>query len=267
MNERLFLKLLFTLFSALLAAELLVATLFSFRLELLVFCFVIAVALTGMLVVVRLFSQPRAEIDSVSSRRAKAKRSDVMRDRLSAYSVDEEFLGGERFTESPAPRQTPARASSSSSSSSITLEEAITAHASMYGGLQQLLKMMEKIDEKAFRQLLKKVGCEQLSREEIIVKITLMIEADDCSCPPSEGAGKASSSLLENHSLDQESFDDYIRRSMTSSDEDDSAGSGDGFSVDLDEAALPRGVGRPPDDFSHNPKAMMESLRRAGMKQ
>jgi len=263
MTERLFLKLLLTLFSSLLAAELLLVLLFGFRLELIVFAFVVAVALTGIVIVIHLMAQPRAEIDSVSARRAKAKRSDVMRDRLSAYSVDEEFLGGERFTESPTPRQTPAPASSSS----MTLEEAITAHAPMYGGLQQLLKMMEKIDEKAFRQLLKKVGCEQLSREDIIVKITLMIEADNCSCPPSDVTGKASSSLLKNYSLDQESFDDYIRRSMTSSDEDDSAGSGDGFSVDLDEAALPRGVGRPPDDFSHNPKAMMESLRRAGMKQ
>ncbi len=187
MTERLFLKLLLTLFSSLLAAELLLVLLFGFRLDLIAFAFVIAVALTGIVIVVHLMAQPRPEIDSVSARRAKAKRSDVMRDRLSAYTVDEEFLGGKRFTESPISHQAPSPSSSSS--------------------------------------------------------------------------------LLENHSLDQESFDDYIRRSMTSSDEDGAAGSGDGFSVDLDEAALPRGIGRPPDDFSHNPKAMMESLKRAGMKQ
>ena len=93
-NERLLLKLLLALFSGLIAAELLVVALFGFRLELMLFCFILAAALTGILVVVRLLGQQRSDIDSVSARRVKAKRSDVMRDRLKDYGVDEEFLGG-----------------------------------------------------------------------------------------------------------------------------------------------------------------------------
>ncbi len=66
--------------------------------------------------------------------------------------------------------------------------------------------------------------------------------------------------ILVPHSMERESFDDYIRRSMNGAGED----SEDGFSVELDGAALARGTGVPPADFSHDPKSVIESLKRAG---
>ena len=270
MNERFFLKLLLALFSGLLFAELLVVLLFGFRLELIVFCFIVAVAMTGMLVVVRLLLQHRAEIDSVSSRRAKAKRSDVMRDRLREYSVDEEFLGGESYTRekgsSPAPPAAKSRSSSNTSAgeSAVTIEEAIKTHAEMYGGLGQLLQMMEKIDDSAFGHLLKKVGLYEISREEVILKITLMIEAESPALGKTADFEGEEPCILEGHTLDKESFDDYIRRCMTGAEDDEQCG--DGISIDLDDAALSRGIGTPPEDFEHNPKSVIAGLKRAGMK-
>ena len=54
MNERFFLKLLLALFSGLIAAELLVVGLFGLRLELIMLLFILAAALTGMVIVARL---------------------------------------------------------------------------------------------------------------------------------------------------------------------------------------------------------------------
>ncbi|TLU53606.1 MAG: hypothetical protein FDX02_06815 [Chlorobium sp.] len=270
MNERLFLKLLLALFFGLFVAELLVVLLFGFRLELIVFCFVIAVAVTGMLVVARLLLQQRAEIDSVSSRRAKAKRSDVMHDRLREYSIDEEFLGGERFIRdkgrSPVPPTAESRSSRNPSAgdSTATIEEAIKSHAEMYGGLGQLLLMMEKIDDNSFGRLVKIAGLGELSREEVILKMTLMVHEESSSMGDGPESDGGESSMLEGHTMDKESFDEYIRRCMSGAEHDEQCG--DGITVDLDDVALLRGAGRAPEDFEHNPKSVIASLKRAGMK-
>ena len=70
MNERFFLKLLLFLFTGLIVAEALVVALFGLRLELILLCFIVVAALTGITFVVRLLLGERKEIDSVSMRRA-----------------------------------------------------------------------------------------------------------------------------------------------------------------------------------------------------
>ncbi len=76
-----------------------------------------------------------------------------------------------------------------------------------------------------------------------------------------QDAGEAEKpTLLDAHSMERESFDAYIRRSMNGAGEE----SEDVFSVELDGAALARGSGVPPADFSHDPKSLIESLKRAG---
>ena len=268
MNERFFLKLLLTLFSGLVATELLVVLLFGFKLELILFCFIIAVALTGILVVVRLLLQQPPEMDSVSMRRAREKRTDIMRDRLREYSVDEEFLGGGTVKgakeNSVAPPINEAQKSRNLSAGKpmASIEEAIRIHAEMYGGLGPLLQMMEKIDEASFCRLVKKVALGELSREEVMCKITFMIEASTPSIRDTKGVDGEQPSVLEGHSMERESFDEYIRRCMTGA-EDDSK-SADGFSVELDSAALSQGAGVPPADFSHDPTSVISSLKRVG---
>ncbi|MEI7747662.1 MAG: hypothetical protein WCI81_01165 [Chlorobiaceae bacterium] len=269
MNERFFLKLLLTLFSGLVAAELLVVVLFGFRLELMLFCFIMAVALTGILLVVRLLLQQPPEMDSVSIRREREKRTDIMRDRLREYSVDEEFLGGgavkgakENSVASPITTAQKKR-NYSAGEPAVSLEEAIRVHAEMYGGLGPLLQMMEKIDEASFCRLVKKAGLGELSREEVMCRITVMIEASSSSIRDTKGVdGGEQPSVLEEHSMDRESFDEYIRRCMTGAADDSK--DADGFSVELDSEALSRGAGVPPADFSHDPTSVISSLKRAG---
>jgi hypothetical protein len=262
MNERVFLKLLLVLFAGLIAAEVLVVALFGLRLELILLCFIVAAALTGIAFVVRLLLGERTEMDSVSMRRAMLKRGGIMQDRLKEYDVDEEFIGGKTVRRSKGnassvsfPDQLHGSRSQSSAPVTVSIEETIRVHAEMYGGLGQLLQMMENIDEASFCRLAQKAGLGDLSREEVMLKITLMVEE-------SSGA-KEKPCILEGHSMERESFDDYIRRCMNGA-EEDSESADKGFSVELDGAALSKGAGVPPADFSHDPKSVISSLKRAG---
>ena len=251
MNERFFLKILLVLFCGLIAAEVLVVALFGLKLELILLCFIVVAALTGILFVLRLLLAERNDIDSVSMRRAKEKSSGIMQDHLKEYSVDEEFLGGKdkhrAGSEEPV---LPVRES---------IEDAIRVHAEMYGGLGELLQMIEKIDDASFERFVKQVGFGEISREEVMLKITFMtngeLNAAECN--------RVEQSIIEGHSMDKASFDDYIRRCMNVSDEE-SESADKGFSVELDSAALSKGTVPMPTDFSHDPKAVFSKLNKPG---
>jgi hypothetical protein len=263
MNDRFFLKLLLALFAGLIAAEVLVVVLFGLRLELILFCFIVVAALTGIAFVLRLLLGERREIDSVSKRRAMQKRDGIMQDRLKEYAIDEEFIGTK---EVKRPKGNASAAtlhehqhSQSAAPVSVTIEEAIRVHAEMHGGLGSLLQLMEKIDEASFCRLVQKAGLGDLSRQEVMLKITCMIDEPAFS----DGDVGQKPCILEGYSMERESFDDYIRRSMSGS-EEDSESADKGFSVELDGAALSKGAGVPPTDFSHDPKSVIASLKKAG---
>jgi len=265
MNERIFLKLLLALFSGLIAAEVLVVVLFGLRLELILLCFIVVAALIGIAFVVRfLFAERANDIDSVSMRRAKEKKTDIMQDRLKEYDVDEEFLGGKALNRGKWNPQKPSLAHSAGSEEPVlpvreSIEDAIRVHAEMYGGLGELLQMIEKIDDASFERFVKQVGFGEISREEVMLKITLMtngeLNAAECN--------RVEQSIIEGHSMDKASFDDYIRRCMNVSDEE-SESADKGFSVELDSAALSKGTVPMPTDFSHDPKAVFSKLNKPG---
>lgn len=268
MNERFFLKLLLALFSGLIVAELLVVALFGFRVELILLCFILVAALTGIVLVARLLVPGRSESESVSMRRARAAGDATLRDRFQGYGVDEEFLGGD--TQKRAKGSSPASPKSETRSSTsqlkgetpLSLEQAIRLHAEMYGGLRQLLQMMDKIDDAAFARLKAKAGLGRVSRSEVICQIRAMSTEEEGEC--CEELNSSLEETIRAFSSDRESFDEYIRRSMTTG-ESQSCGD-DGFAVELDSNALSRGGGTMPANFSHDPKEIIASLKRAGAK-
>ncbi|MEI6691631.1 MAG: hypothetical protein WCL43_02795 [Chlorobium sp.] len=266
MNERLFLKLLLVLFLGLIAAEIVVVSLFGLKLELILLCFIIAAALTGILFVVRLLFSERPDIDSVSVRRAKQKSNHIMQDRLKEYTVDEEFLGANAFSHGKGNSQKFSDKEPHVLKPDIqkppvltSIEEAIRVHAEMYGGLDELQKMIQKIDETSFERLLAKAGFGRISREEIILQIALMANSELDSVE----TNREQQCILDGHSMDRDSFDEYIRRCMNVSDEESEA-SDKGFSVELDQEGLSRGTGPMPADFSHDPKAVFSKLNKQG---
>ncbi|MCX6178083.1 MAG: hypothetical protein NT163_01700 [Chlorobiales bacterium] len=265
MNERFFLKLLLVLFSGLIVAELLVVLFFGLKLELILLCFILVAALTGIVFIVRLLFTERTVIDSVSMRRAKEKSNDIMQDRLKEYTVDEEFLGSKPLGRGKENLQEPSfpehfvRAQESILPVADSVDEAIRVHAEMYGGLGELLKAIEKIDEASFSRLVKTVGFGRVSREEIMHRIALMADKE-------RDSGKSieeNRATLPGFSLDRESFDLYIQRNMSSS-ESEQESADKGFSVELDQEGLSKGTGTMPEDFSHDPKAVFSKLNKPG---
>ncbi|HHE32250.1 MAG TPA: hypothetical protein ENL07_06400 [Chlorobaculum parvum] len=94
MNERLTASLLVSISIALIVAELLVAAYGGFDPGWMVLLLSLYAGLVGLLFGVRTLSEGRREVvESVSERRARAKRDGLVGDLLDDYDVDEEFLG------------------------------------------------------------------------------------------------------------------------------------------------------------------------------
>jgi hypothetical protein len=261
MNDRFFLNILLALFSGLAAAETLAAVIFGMKTELVLFIFVIAIALSGIVAVFRLIAQQRPEIESVSMRRSRAMRDEALQERFREYGVDEEFIPGKP---GKAEGYSPASSFGEAKASGGSIEDAIRVHAVMHGGLDGLLVKMETIDEVAFEGLMRDAGIRGVSRNELLRRIRLMasVEGEECI----KVCARSLEEAMEAFSGDRAGFDDYIRRSMSSVGNskgvDDAAEAG--FSVQLDAATLSASGGTMPEDFSHDPKSVIARLKQKG---
>lgn len=258
MDERLTGKLFFALSAALLVAEFAVAAFRDMDASWMFFAFFIYVALCGMLLSAGMMAKQSggAAIESVSMRRARALKDEGMKDLLEGYEVDEEFLHGRQTKTQPGRFD-------DSVSSGMPLEQAIRAHADLFGGLEKLHEAIERFDDKAFRELAGKAGISGLSRVEVLEKIRAMAcgEKEELR----ESVSRSLDETMKAFALDRGSFDDYISRCMTSPDRGDDSGD-EGFSVDLDIAGLSQGSSGPPSDWSHDPKSVMAKLKKPGIK-
>lgn len=257
MDERLTGKLVFALSAGLLAAELAIAAFGGMDTGWMLLAFVIYVALGGMLLAAGMMREPvgGSAIESVSMRRARALQDEGMKDLLAGYDVDEEFLHGRQVKPQPV--------KSNIAFSEMPLEQAIRAHADLFGGLEKLHEAIERFDEKAFSELARKAGIAGVSRVQVMEKIRVM------ACGEKEELRQSVSRSLDDtmkaFALDRGSFDDYIRRCMSAPDRGDDSDE-EGFSVDLDIAGLSQGSSAPPADWSHDPKAILSKLKKPGAK-
>jgi hypothetical protein len=257
MDERLTGKLFFALSAALLAAALAVAAFTGMDAGWMLFAFVLYVALSGMLFAAGMMREQGggSAIESVSMRRARALREEGMKDLLAGYDVDEEFLHGRSAKPHAGKSDRPEPA--------MSLEEAIRAHADLFGGLEKLHEAIERFDEKAFQELARKAGITGVGRIEVMERIRMMAcgEKEELR----ESVSRSLDDTMKAFALDRGSFDDYIRRCMSAPERTDDSGD-DGFSVDLDIASLSQGSSAPPSDWSHDPKAVLARLRKTGPK-
>lgn len=260
MNQRLTAGLLTGLSAAFIVAEILVATIGGFDPGWMVLLLSLYAGLVGLIFGVRTLSEGRREVvESVSERRARAKREGLVGNLLDDYDVDEEFLGrGARKHKS-------AKAAASSASGSSRervpddeeLKAAIRAYAGMVGGLANLRETIEAMDDSAFSSMARKAGMDGVSRAHALSIVVELIAA--------EGGAKSGDEPALSLSIDKESFDDYIKRCMSEG-ENEALGDekkGDGFSVGLDAGDLSSQPGTPPTEFSHDPKAVMERFKRS----
>jgi len=265
MNQRLVAGVLAGLSLAFIVAELLVAAYGGFDTGWMLLLLSLYAGLVGLLFGVRSLSEGRREVvESVSERRARAKRDGLVGDLLDDYEVDEEFLGrGKRKFSSSKPSTSQPSASPSSGASGDRpldddeLKSAITAHADMMGGLANLRSRIEEMDDLDFYSMARKAGIAGVSRTRVLAVVTELVSAS--------GGAKSNEDSPLSLSIDQGSFDDYIKRCMTDPETctDEEANDSEGFSVGLDAGDLSSQPGTPPTEFSHDPKAVMERFKRS----
>ncbi len=254
MDERLTGKLLFALSASLLLAELIIAAFGGMDTGWMLLAFFVYVALGGMLFSGGMMrGGDGSAIESVSMRRARAMREEGMKDILEGYDVDEEFLG--RRVSKPKP------GSAGDEPQHMPLEQAIRAHADLFGGLEKLHEAIERFDDEAFGQLARKAGISGVNRIEVMEKIRAMASVEKAE--PRQSESRSLDDTIKAFALDRGSFDDYINRCMTSKERSGDDGD-DGFSVDLDIAGLSQGGSAPPTDWSHDPKAILAKLKKPG---
>lgn len=270
MGDRFFLKLLLFLFAGLITAELLVVTVYGFRLELILFAFIIAVALTGIVIVSSLLLREGSDIESVSMRRLRQKSAGIMQDRLKDYSVDHEFMGEHASRGANVSAEAPAFSAPAgnnemkASTGTVMLDELIRQVAGMYGGFGTLLRAVEQLDNAAFKRQMAKAGfgsSGSFSREEVIERLIQMTEGECLNNRDESGSSGEKECVIDGFSLDSESFDLYIQRSMSSTESDGE----DGFCVELDSEALSKRAGAMPPDFSHDPQAVFSKLKKTDL--
>ncbi|AAM73108.1 MAG TPA: hypothetical protein DEB17_09280 [Chlorobaculum sp.] len=260
MNQRLTAALLVGISVAFIAAEILVAVFGSFDQGWMVLFLSLYAGFVGLLFgLSTLLEGRREEVESVSERRARARRDGLVGNLLDDYEIDEEFLG--RGVRKPRSKKPSPSSSSGASKERIPddeeLKAAVTAYAGMVGGIVTLRETIESMDDSAFLSMARKAGMGGVTRERVLALVVEMVSA--------QGPTKSDESPALSLSIDKESFDDYIKRCMTEPEVciDDDATDSEGFSVGLDASDLSSRPGTPPTEFSHDPKAVMERFKRS----
>lgn len=268
MNQRLVAGVLAGLSLTFIVAELLVTTLGGFDIGWIVLLLSLYAGLVGLLFGFRILLEGRREaVESVSERRARAKRDGLVGELLDDYEIDEEFIGrGKRkFSSSKSPVSQPSVSSLSNTPGDKPLDDdqlksAITAHVHMMGGLANLRSRIEVMDDLEFYSMTRKAGIAGVSRSRALSVVVELLSA-------SGGVMSDEVSPLS-LSIDKGSFDDYIKRCMSNPDPciDEEGNESEGFSVGLDAADLSSQPGTPPTEFSHDPKVVIERFKRSAGK-
>jgi hypothetical protein len=241
MNERMAAGILAGLSVALIGSETILAAIRGFDPGLILFCLSIYAGAVGLLLAMKQLSGGNgSRIESVSERRARAQREGGIGGILEGYGIDDEFLGT-RAARKPHIQHREI--------GDDELKAAVKSYAGMVGGYERLRETLGSIDEVAFRAIALRAGFSGVSRERALAMVMELVTA--------EAPGHAGSEEPElKISLDRETFDDYIRRSMTDSGNSIGEEGGDSFSINLDAAGLSGLPGEPPGEFSHKPDAV-----------
>lgn len=200
---------------------------FGKDIELILLSFGVFVASIVLLFSFQSFSPGRVNLESVSMRRASATK-DVQDDMLEkGYAIDDEFLSknplrtftrkkssGFEYTRHHEDQSIPEPKSIEHQKS---LESQILAGASMYGGLEKMKTMADKMDNKTIEKMAKQMGFHMHTASELRSVLENLIDKERKS-----SNGKSAQMDLDCRadchpkvSLDPNSFNDYIKRCMS----------------------------------------------------
>ena len=265
MSERVVLRILIGLSVALIFSELVLLIIFGVRIEMILLPFVVFLAAVGVLLGIAFLKGMRPEIESVSMRRARAMKDDMIRKRLEGYEVDEEFMPGGRkkrqkgrasalqppFSHEAKPFTPPASTSRGVESDPFAgLEPKVLGLIESFGGVTQMVQKIESMDQVSYKRMLYGLKMPVVEKEEFLQPVR---QAMGGSC-------RSKGSLRTD--LDHEGMDDYIKKVLAGRDRS-SESSSDTYSLDIDPGSFSTGSSSPPSEFSHKPEAVLDQFKRS----
>lgn len=210
--------------------------------ELIVLSLGVFIAAVLLIIALQNISFGRANLESVSMRRANQSREKQVEMMEHGYGIDKEFLSSKSFGSHAKAQMSPTfgkevatgngalfpkssfKGISDDSKTGIqSIESAILANAPLYGGIDKLHEASQKMDDKAIESLVMKMGYKNVSATEVREVIITLVEQKISNAKAEATQPKTSGLSGENGhpkvSLDSKSFNDYIRRCMAGSQE------------------------------------------------
>ncbi|WP_150132361.1 hypothetical protein [Prosthecochloris sp. GSB1] len=256
MSERLIARIVIWLSLMLVLAE---AALFVFnglRMEFVLLPLVVFLAALGVLFGVTSLKGSRPEIESVSMRRARAMKDDLVRKQLEGYEVDDEFLPrGTRKKKTRRAEPPAAKSAGAQAVPPVLPREAVDPFAGLdpvllelaegFGGPARMVRKIEAMDEVSYKRLQYALDLRGVDKSEFLR-------------PVREALAKAASgpSGLRT-SLDEEGMNDYIEKTLAGK-----KGGGD-YSLDINADTLRQEFRQSPGELSHDPRSVIDHFKRA----
>ncbi len=259
MDERLIARIVIGLSVLLVVSEIGVVVLYGVRFELLFLPFVIFLAGLGAVFGLVLLKGSRPEIESVSTRRARAKKDEKVRKLLEGYEVDEEFLPGRRKsakkvtgagnTNVPAVAKTYPRTQPAAEKGDPfeRIDPKIRTLAEGFGGYQEMVQKIGVMDSVAFKRLQYVMNMQGTTKEEVLLPVKKAL------------AQAARSRSGVRRELDHEEMNAYIEQTLSGKNHEPP----DGKTRYLDINANDFGgmSAPPPGGFSHKPRDVIEHFK------
>ncbi len=261
MNERLVARIIIALSVLLIVSETVVITLYGILFELVFLPFVVFLASLGVLFGITLLKGKRPEIESVSTRRARAMKDEKVRKLLDGYEVDEEFLPGKRKKKSKRQRKqqvaVPEGAESfarpavpeNSRDPFEGIDPKLRSLAEGFGGFEQMLHKIEAMDAVAYKRLQYALEMQTVEKEQLLQSVRKALFK----------VSGGRSGLRE--SLDHEEMEEYMEQTLTGRKPGgDSAGQTYSLDINMDDIG---GRMPPPEEFSHKPGDVIDRFKKS----
>lgn len=262
MSERFVARIIIGLSFLLIVSEIVVIVLYGIRFEFLFLPFVIFLASLGVVFGFTLLKGRRPEIESVSTRRARAMKDEKVRKLLDGYEVDEEFLPGRRKKN----KQATARKHHADAADQEVytrpdipaaerdpfeeIDPKIRSLAEGFGGFEQMVQKIEAMDAVAFKRLQYALDMQQVDKHQLLQPVKKALAR----------AAGGSAGLREE--LDHGEMEEYMEQTLTGR-KPDREGDSSTYYLDVNMDKLGGRMAPPPGEFSHNPRDVIDHFKKS----
>ncbi len=260
MSERSVARIVIGLSVLLIVSEVAVVTLYGLRFELVFLPFVIFLASLGVVFGLTLLKGRRSEIESVSTRRARAMKDEKVRKLLEGYEVDEEFLSGRRKRNKKPGKKKASPEAPESFSKPVdpesyrdpfeSIDPRLRSLAEGFGGFEQMVQKIETMDTVAFKRLQYALDMQGIEKPQMLQPVKKALV---------KAAGGSAGLRGE---LDHDEMEEYMEQTLTGR-RPESKGGSPTYYLDINMDDIGGRMAPPPGQISHKPRDVIDQFKKS----